>query len=138
MISWRVLAGSSPGSLARVGGSGKRGFETHIQAHSAAPYFAVQALDGSGRVLSTSAAASLPSHIAIYGRSAFVPPGSGVGGLPVGCFTNHPCHVKTSVWAGRTVIARTGSEYLAKNSGGLVYFSLSPTGRRLLTRARNR
>ena len=138
VASWRVLAGPSPSSLAAVGGAGKHGFETHIQAHSAAPYFAVQALDTSGHVLSTSSPASLPSHLAVYGRSAFVPPGSGVGGLPVGCFTNHPCHIKTTVWAGNTVIARTGSEYMARNSGGLVYFRLSPTGRRLLARARNR
>ena len=136
--SWRVLAGSSPGSLALVGSSNKSGFETHIQAHSAPPYFAVQALNASGRVLSTSATASLGSHIAIYGRSAFVPATSGVGGLPAGCFTNHPCHIKTTLRAGRTVVARTGSEYLARNSGGLVYFRLSPAGRRLLARARNR
>jgi Arylsulfotransferase (ASST) len=134
--SWRVLAGASPGALAPVGRSGKYGFETHIHAHSASPYFAVQAFDASGHALSTSAAEALPSHVAIYGRSAFVPSGSGVGGLPVGCFTSHPCHIKTSVWAGRTLIARTGSEYLAQNSGGLVYFRLSPTGRRLLARAR--
>ena len=136
--SWRVLAGPSPGSVGAVGSSGKHGFETYIQARSAAPYFVVQALDTSGRVLSTSPVVSLPWHIAIFGRSAFVPSGSGVGGLPVGCFTNHPCHIKTSVWAGRTLVARTDSEYLAKNSGGLVYFRLSPSGRRLLARAPNR
>ena len=136
--SWRVLAGPSPGALASVGGSGRHGFETHIEAHSASPYFAVQALGPSGQVLSTSPARSIPSHVAIYGRSAFVPPGSGVGGLPVGCFTNHPCHIKTSVWAGRTLIARTGSEYVARNNGGLVYFRPSPAGRRLLARARDR
>ena len=136
--SWRVLGGASPNALIPVGASGTRGFETHIQAHSASPYSAVQALDASEHVLSTSPARSMPSHIAIYGRSAFVPPTSGVGGLPVGCFTNRPCHIKTSLWAGRTLIARTGSEYVARNSGGLVYFKLSPTGRRLLARARGR
>lgn len=136
--SWRVLGGPFPGALAPIGGSGKHGFETHIQAHSASHYFAVQALDASGHVLSTSPARSSPSHIAIYGRTAFVPPSTGTGGLPVGCFTNHPCHIKTSVRVGRTLVSRTGSEYLAKNTGGLVSFRLSPAGRRLLARARNR
>ena len=136
--AWRVLAGPSAGALAPVGGSAKRGFETHIQVHSASPYFAVQALGSAGQVLATSATVAMPSHVAIYGRSAFVPPSSGVGGLPVGCFTNHPCHIKTTVWAGHTVIARTGSEYVAPNSGGLVFFRLSTTGRRLLERARGR
>ena len=136
--SWRVLAGPTPGGLAPAGGAAKRGFETHIQAHSAAADFAVQALGASDQVLSTSPAVSMPRHLAIYGRTAFVPTGSGVGGLPVGCFTNSPCHVKTSVWAGRTLIARTGSEYVAKNSGGLVYFKLSPAGRRMLARAPGR
>ena len=137
VASWRILAGATPGGLAPVGGGGKRGFETHIQVHSAPPYFAVQALAAGGQVLATSPAIATPSHLAIYGRSAFVPASTGMGGLPVGCFTNNPCHVKTSVWTGRTLIARTGSEYVAKNSGGLVYFRLSPAGRRMLARARH-
>ena len=136
--SWRVLAGASARALTPVGQVQRHGFETHIQVHSATPYFAVQALSATGHVLSTSPATVMPPHLAVYGRSAFVPRGSGVGGLPVGCFTNHPCHIKTSVWHGRTLIARTGSEYLGANSGGLVYFRLSAAGRRLLARARGR
>lgn len=136
--SWRVLAGPSAGALSPVGGAGKRGFETHIQVHSASPYFAVQALGNSGQVLTTSPAAALAPHVAVYGRSAFVPPRSGMGGLPVGCFTNHPCHLKTSIWAGRTLVARTGSEYVRNDSGGLVFFRLSPAGRRMLSHARGR
>ena len=68
--SWRVLGGPSPGSLAPIGGSGKHGFETHIQAHSASHYFAVQALDASGHVLSTSPARSTPvahRHLRAHG-----------------------------------------------------------------------
>jgi hypothetical protein len=136
--SWRVLAGPSAGALVPVGGSGKQGFETHIQVHSALPYFALQALGAAGQVLSTSPTVALGPHVAIYGRSAFVPPSSGMGGLPVGCFTGHPCHIRTSVWAGRTLIARTGSESVPENSGGLLFFRLSPAGRRLLDHARRR
>jgi hypothetical protein len=138
VLGWRVLAGASPQGLATLGGAGKHGFETHIQVHSAPAYLAVQALGASGEVLSSSPAVAMPSRVAIYGRSAFVPPSSGMGGLPVGCFTGHPCHIKTTVFAGRTMVARTGSEYVGANNGGLVYFRLSSTGRRLLARARGR
>ena len=138
VASWRILAGASARALTPVGQAGRNGFETHIQVHSAAPYFAVQALGATGFVLSSSPTTAMPPHLAVYGRSAFVPPGSGVGGLPVGCFTNHPCHIRTSIWYRRTLIARTGSEYVASNSGGVVYFRLSPAGGRLLARARGR
>jgi len=136
--SWRVLAGGSERAMTPVGQVKRQGFETHIQVHSATPYFAVQALSASGQVLSASPVTAMPPHLAIYGRSAFVAAGSGVAGLPVGCFTNRPCHVKTTISYGRTVIARAGSEYLGANSGGLVYFRLSVAGRRLLARARGR
>lgn len=53
--SWRVLAGASSGSLAPVATAAKAGFETTLKASTAGPYFAVQALDGSGNVLGTSA-----------------------------------------------------------------------------------
>jgi hypothetical protein len=56
--SWKVLAGSSPSALAPVATSPYVGFETAISVPSAAPDFAVQALDASGHVLGTSATAS--------------------------------------------------------------------------------
>jgi hypothetical protein len=55
IASWRVLAGASSGSLASVATAAKAGFETTLKASTAGPYFAVQALDGSGNVLGTSA-----------------------------------------------------------------------------------
>jgi hypothetical protein len=55
VASWRVLAGASSGSLAPVVTAAKAGFETTLKASTAGPYFAVQALDGSGNVLGTSA-----------------------------------------------------------------------------------
>lgn len=55
VASWRVLAGASSGSLAAVATAAKAGFETKLKASTAGPYFAVQALDGSGNVLGTSA-----------------------------------------------------------------------------------
>jgi hypothetical protein len=55
VASWRVLAGASPSSLAPVATGAKSGFQTTITAATAGPYVAVQALDGSGAVLGTSA-----------------------------------------------------------------------------------
>jgi hypothetical protein len=55
VASWRVLAGASSGSLAPVATAAKAGFETTLKASMPGPYFAVQALDGSGNVLGTSA-----------------------------------------------------------------------------------
>ena len=55
VASWRVLAGASPSSLAPVATATKSGFEAKLTVHTAGPYVAVQALDGSGAVLGTSA-----------------------------------------------------------------------------------
>jgi hypothetical protein len=54
VASWRVLGGSSTSSLHSVATARKGGFETAITA-PAEKYVAVQALDRSGHVLSTSA-----------------------------------------------------------------------------------
>lgn len=57
VASWQVLSGSSPSSLAPVAGAARAGFETAIGAPGG-PYFAVRALDASGRVLGTSSTVS--------------------------------------------------------------------------------
>ncbi len=53
-ISWRVLAGSSPGTIAPVATTARSGFETSVTTPAAAAYVAVQALDASGAVLGSS------------------------------------------------------------------------------------
>jgi hypothetical protein len=57
VASWRVLAGPSPGQLAPVATAARAGFETAIATPGGvgpATYVAVQALEASGAVLSTS------------------------------------------------------------------------------------
>ena len=54
VASWRVLAGSSPGSLTVVAGATRTSFETTIQVPAPAAYVQVQALSASGAVLGTS------------------------------------------------------------------------------------
>jgi Arylsulfotransferase (ASST) len=55
VASWRVLAGASASTLAAVATAPKSGFQATLTVHTAGPYVAVQALDGSGTVLGTSA-----------------------------------------------------------------------------------
>jgi hypothetical protein len=54
-----VLAGKAPTGLAQVGSQGPHGFETAITVNSMGPYFAVAALDASGRELGRSATVRL-------------------------------------------------------------------------------
>jgi len=58
VASWRVLAGASPATLAPVATAAKAGFQTTISVPGAGPYVAVQALDGAGAVIGTSATVS--------------------------------------------------------------------------------
>jgi hypothetical protein len=135
VASWQVLAGPRPGSLVPLLIAPKRGFETAIAAPTGMPYFSVQALDSSGHVLATSAASGAPAHIGIAGRSAFVS-SSGVGGLPAVCVNSKTCHIAVTMTVGRTVVARTGTEQIPAQGGGLLYFTLNGAGRSLLAHAR--
>ncbi len=138
VTAWRVLAGSSPTALTPAGAARRRGFETAIPVHSEQPYFSVQALGSSRQTLATSAATGGDgTRVSIFGHSAFVSPG-GWGGLDVGCFAAQPCHMAATVAAGRTVVARTGREWVGANQGGILFFSLTGAGRAMLARARGR
>ncbi len=138
VASWRVLAGNgtTPAAMTGIASSRARGAAQRILVRSAAPAFAVQALDTSGEVLATSAAVKTPAHIAIYGHSAFVPTSTGTGGLPIGCYAGRTCRVATTVSVGRTPVATTGLEQIGADGFGIVFFKLSATGRRLLAHAR--
>ncbi|MGH2868858.1 MAG: arylsulfotransferase family protein [Solirubrobacteraceae bacterium] len=54
LARWRVLAGSTATKLTAVASAGRGNFETSIGLRAGAKYVAVQALDGRGRVLTTS------------------------------------------------------------------------------------
>jgi hypothetical protein len=63
VASWRVLAGGAPGSMHPILTSPRSGFETAIPlpGGTIGPFLAVQALDLSGNVLSTSAPVEISS-----------------------------------------------------------------------------
>ena len=137
VASWRVLAGSSPSKLTTLQTVPKNGFETAVSAPTGMGVFEVQALNSGGSVLSTSPATSVGPHIGIAGRTAFVS-GSGTGGLPAVCDNGFTCHIAVTITSGRTVIARTGTEQVPGNGGGIIYFSLTGAGRSMLAHARGR
>jgi hypothetical protein len=134
VASWRVLAGPSPATLGTIGGSPKGNFETAIAAHNGNSNFAVQAIASNGQVLGTSPTVTLPGRLAIYGANAFVPPSNGFGGLPVGCLKSTPCNVIVTVRQGRTVLARSAKENVGADQNAIVFFRLSPSARRSMSR----
>jgi hypothetical protein len=135
VTGWRVIAGPNPHALTAVGSAGRHGFETQVVAHDGLPYFAVQALGSQGQVLATSPVRATGSHLAVFGGSAFVAP-SGTGGLPTICYLPKPCHIATSLYAGRTLVARTGTESVPAGGEGILYFRLSRSALSTLTRHR--
>lgn len=136
--SWEVWAGRSPNALTPIRATPARGVKTQVAVREAAPYFAAAPVASSGQTLTAAATAATPPHLAIFGRSAFVPAGGALVGVPAGCYTNAPCHVTTTVSAGRAVVGRTGPERVGSNGAGLLWFKLTPHGRTMLARARSR
>ncbi|HUA05624.1 MAG TPA: arylsulfotransferase family protein [Solirubrobacteraceae bacterium] len=135
IASWRVLAGTSARTLVPLQTANWTGFETSIAAPTGVGDFEVQALDSSGNVLGTSPMATAKPHIGVAGRTAFVG-GGGTGGLPAICDNGRTCHISVTATVGRTVVARTGSEQIPANGGGIIYFTLNGAGRSMLAHAR--
>jgi hypothetical protein len=75
------------------------------------------------------------SSLRLLGLTDFVSPG-GVGGILAECLANTPCHPKTTLSVGSTVIASTGSELLGGRSVGYLIFTLTSAGRSMLAHAR--
>jgi hypothetical protein len=71
----------------------------------------------------------------ILGLTDFVS-SRGVGGILAECLDTTPCHTRTTVSVGRTVIATTGSELLGPRGVGYLIFTLTSAGRSLLEHAR--
>ncbi|MEO6857077.1 MAG: DUF1906 domain-containing protein [Solirubrobacteraceae bacterium] len=136
ITTWRTLGGTNPTALGSVDNSPLRGVTTTIAEHSAFPYYAIQALTASGQVIGTSSTVPTRPHVVLYGHSVFVPR-TGITGVPAGCFTGAACQLSATVTSGRRLVASASSERL-NSSGGLLFFSLNATGRRLLAHTRGR
>lgn len=136
ITAWRALGGNSQAALAVVGQHRGGGSSTTISEHNAFPFYAVQALGPGGRLLASSATVATGPHLALWGKSIFVP-SRGLIAVPAGCFTGTICQIALTITSGRRVLARTGRERLG-SSAGLVYFQLTGAGRSLLARAGGR
>jgi hypothetical protein len=133
IVSWQVLAGSSPTSLTWVGPAASTGAPFPLVTRDAFPYYEAQAIGAAGQVLGTSAPIADPTHLVIFGSSVFAPL-HGLGAVPVGCYGVSPCILKTTVYVGRTALATTGAEHLS-TSTGLAYFQLTAKAQAALHRA---
>ncbi len=71
----------------------------------------------------------------ILGLTDFVS-ANGVGGILAECLASTPCHTKTTVSVGKTVVASTGSELLGARSVGYLIFTLTSAGRSMLEHTR--
>ena len=134
IAAWQVLAGPSADLLTELGTPESGGATTAITVHSQFGYYGVEALNSRGRVLGTAPAAAARPHLAVYGRSAFIP-AHGLGGLPAGCFTGADCQLTTTITDGRTIVATGRTQAIASQSGGILHFKMSSAGRSLLRRA---
>jgi hypothetical protein len=136
VAAWRVLGGPTPAALLPIVQGPPTGRTTTMPVHSAFPYYAVQALGAAGQVQASSAAVATGPHLALYGRSAFVPAGGFVG-VPAGCFTGSACRIALTVTVGGKLLARTRREFLSSTSG-LIFFQMSAPGRSILAHAPGR
>jgi hypothetical protein len=134
---WRVLGGASPKALSGLGLAGDSGFETGQWVHGEPRYFVVEGLDAQGHVLGRSPATPRPANVAVYGPDAFVSSSTGAGTLAVACFALHSqgCGVKATITSGKTVLASTSRQPFSANRGGLLRFSLTSAGKRMLASA---
>jgi hypothetical protein len=74
------------------------------------------------------------SALKVIGLQDFVA-GGGYGGILAGCAGTAPCQASLTLRSGRTVIARTGSEFIGANELTYLSFRLTPSGRSLLSAA---
>lgn len=136
LTRWEVLAGTTPTALTPIRSAAPQGAQTKISVRSAAAYFAVQAIAGSGQVLASSAPVGSTPRLELFGRSSFYGLSSGIGAVPVGCYLPTPCQIVATISAGPTRLTRTRPEAFRAGGDGLLYYKLGWAGRRLLARTR--
>jgi hypothetical protein len=134
IAAWRVLAGASRATLKATATTRRAGFETRLAPGSPGPYFEVQPLGADGSPLAASAVRSVPSHLVVFGSSAFVSSG-GTGGIPVGCYAARPCAVTTTVSSGSSSIASSRRVRIQPSQGAIVHFTLTSAGKGMLAQA---
>ena len=129
VTDWRLLGGGSAQDLVPLGVTASRGgFETAIDITSEPRYFAVQALDRKGSVLSTSSARADPPHLALFGSNIFVASTGGSADVPVGCLAAHACRVTVTIRSRGSDRGRSVRQVVPAWRAALVNFSVAPSG----------
>jgi hypothetical protein len=137
ITAWQLLTGDSLSSLASFASRSGGGQKRTITVQAQYSYFQVEALSSTGTALGISATIATSPHMAIFGRSVFVPP-HGLAGVPVGCYVQGGCTVQTTISSGNTLIGKTGADPVAAGTGGIEYFNPTAAGRKLLASAPGR
>lgn len=76
-----------------------------------------------------------PAHgVRILGMTSFISP-RGIGGVLAACVQATPCHVTTTVSLGKSVLARTGGEWIGANELSYLTFHLGSAGSALLEKS---
>ncbi len=104
VASWEVLGGATRHEWTPLAARRARGFQTSMSVHSEPRFFAVRALGQHGQTLGQSLNIVTPSHVAIFGASAFANTSTGLAGIPVGCFADNACHLMMRVTAGKSAL----------------------------------
>jgi hypothetical protein len=123
IASWQLEGGSSPSALTPLGKRIRGSRATPVNVRNSFAYYQVLALDSDGQTLGTSATVATPAHVAMFGKSAYVPR-RGEGGVPVACFELTACKVVVGVRYGKHLVRRTDPESIAAG-GGIAHFKLS-------------
>jgi hypothetical protein len=123
VASWQLEGGSSPSALTPLGKRIRGSRTTPVNVRNSYAYYQVLALDSTGQTLGTSATVATPAHVAMFGKSAYVPR-RGQGGVPVACFELTACRISLTVRYGTHLVRRTNPMSIAAG-GGVAHFKLS-------------
>jgi hypothetical protein len=133
VTSWQISAGNSPTTLIPL--STVPASDATLPSADAYSDFQAEALNADGVELGVSGPVATPSHVAVFGHSAFVA-SRGPGGLPVECYAISDCRVSTTITLGHRSLVRTGLQTVPAG-GGIIHFALSAAAHRLVLAARN-
>ncbi|HEX5192261.1 MAG TPA: DUF1906 domain-containing protein [Solirubrobacteraceae bacterium] len=134
IASWQLEGGSSPTSLTPVGKHINAARAT-IKVRNSYAYYEVLALDSHGQTLGTSAPVATPAHVAMFGKSAYVPR-RGQGGVPVACFELTSCRIVLKIHYGKRTVRNVKPQRIAPG-GGIAHFKLSGYWHRLVAAHRS-
>jgi hypothetical protein len=130
---WQISAGDSATTLVPLGTVPAS--DATLPAADAYSDFQAEALNADGAELGISGPVATPSHVAVFGRSAFVA-SRGPGGLPVECYGISDCRVSMTVTLGHRSFVRSGPQRVPAG-GGIIHFALSAAAHRLVLNAGN-